>query len=185
MSKQTSLKSEFLAFASMIQSRSDRNEFAGLSMEECISKLFSRVHDARDMVKSQSDISSIATDIALIAMNLVKLNGKLDTVEPRRDSTRVIDARKHAVRDSSHKHAVVHHDKTVLWGAKLEADFEITDESLRPCMSSIRAAMQTLHVFNIKVDKIQIANGFVKVFPEDGTTDPRHADIGIPISPEL
>lgn len=176
---------EFLAFASILQSRSGRNEFESLTLEESISKLFARVHDARDMVQSKVDVSSVAADIALIAMHLVKLNGTLDVSAPRRDSTRVIDARKHAVRDSSHKHAIVHHDKTVLWGAKLEADFEITDESLRPCMSSIRAAMQTLHVFNLKVDRIQIANGFVKVFPEEGTVDPRQEDIGIPISPEF
>lgn len=169
----------------MLQSRSNRDEFGSLSLEDSISKLFARVHDARDMVNSRSNPSNVATDIALIAMHLVQLSGSLESIEPRRDSTRVIDARKHAVRDSSHKHAIIHHDKTTLWGARLEADFEITDENLRPCMSSIRSAMETLHVFSIKVGLIQIANGFVKVFPEEGVADPRQGDIGIPVNPEF
>lgn len=182
-------RSDLIVFASMLEARKARLESDGKTgtptQNEVLSKLFELVHDARDAVTSKSNLSIIAADIALYAMELAKVDGKISSTAAKKDSIRVIDARKHAVRDSSYKHAVVHHDKTVLWGAKLEADFEITDLSLKPCLSAIRMAFDTLNALNVKVGKIQITNGFVRVFPEDGVEDPRHEDLAIPVSPEF
>ena len=181
-------RSDLLIFASMLEARKQLLDTKGRTAltdpKEVMSKLFELIHDARDAINGRTSLSIIASDIALLAMELAKTDGPFSTNAAKKDSIRVIDAHKQAVRDSSHKHVIVHHDKATLWGAVLEADFEVTEDSLKPCLSAIRSAIDTLHAFSVKVGKIQIANGFVKVFPEDGTKDPRNSDISIPINPE-
>ena len=189
MSIRPNSNNDFDVFASMMEARHDRHvrdgRCLGDSKAEMISRIFELIHDAKDALNSSTILSIIATDIALHAMELAKVDGKFAAPSAKKDSIRIIDAHKHAVRDSSHRHVVVHHDKTMLWGAKLEADFEVTDDSLKPCLPAIRQAFETLSALNVKIGLIQIMNGFVKVFPEEGVPDPRHEDISIPVDSEF
>lgn len=145
-----------------------------------LTRMFEEVCDLRESIKSGRPILPDALDLALLTVKLVSVcDQSLDSKEAKKDSLRVRDVSRDSVRDSSGKYAFKIGSKWILFGAELVTDFVITNENLEPKIPAILEAMKSLHIYNIRVGRIEAMNNRIRVFPDDGIRDPRSNEISL------
>jgi len=170
-------RSEVALFAAMmearLQSEEDRGRLKTLDKTFLLTKLFEEVHEIREAISSGRDPSVMASSLACVAMRLVESCGRLSTTAVRRGSMRTMNAMTEGVKDSSSRYAIIMKDRCLLWGAELDADFQVSDDTLLPILPAISLAMKTLHDHRVKVGRIVVKDNFVTVCPEPGVADPR------------
>lgn len=179
------IREDLSSFASMmearLQSEEERGIHAPIDKIAIITKLYEDILDLKAAVNSGRDVTPRATGMALLAMRLVKSCGPLSASAARRDSMHLLDPKKDPLRDASVNYAIVHKNRCTLWGAVLDADFDITEQNLAVALPAIRTSMQSLHRHNLKAARILICNGQVNALPDDMVLDPRTIEEKTPI----
>jgi hypothetical protein len=164
-----------------LQSEEERGRVKDLDRAHLLTRLFEEVHEAREALSSGRDPSVAAASIGCIAMRIVESCGRFSSAAVRKGSMRTMNAMKEPLNDSSSRYAVVMNNRCVLWGSELETDFAISDATLMPVLPSIALAMKTLQDHRVKVGRIVVRAGMVRVFPEAGVDDPRTEAEAAPI----
>lgn len=184
-----SVRAELAEFAQLmelrLQASSDRPT-RSFDREHILSRMFEEVCDLRESLRAGRPILPDTLDLALLAFRLTAASGQLSNVEAaRKDSLRVRDAAHDPVKESSGKYAFKLGDRWTMYGAELTSDEPVTDEMLDRTAPAIMEAMRSLHVYNVKVGRIDVRDGRVRVYPEAGVRDPRSVEMEAVILPTI